>query len=86
MARWKVVVAKAAILMAAAMAMLGVIALLLVSTLGNGSAIGSDEFSWTYAVISLCVVGSQGWSIPAGCLSAWRWVDARNEKVHANSG
>ena len=43
MSWWKVVAARAAILLAAAFAMLGTIALLFVTMLGNGSAIGSDE-------------------------------------------
>lgn len=85
MAWWKVVAAKAAILLAAALAMLGTIALLFVTVLGNGSAVGSDEFSWTNAVVPLCVAGSQGILIVVGCLAAWRWVDDLNESAYASS-
>lgn len=84
MAWWKVLVVKTTVLAAAGMAMLGAIVLLLVSALGNGSAIGSDEFSWTWAVISLCVVGSQAWLISVGCLAVWRWVDDLNEQAYAD--
>lgn len=84
MAWWKVVIAKTAILAAAIVAMLGTIALLLVSVLGNGSAIGSDEFSWFGDGISLGIVGSQAWLISAGCLASWRWVDDLNEQVYTD--
>lgn len=79
-----VIALKAIVLIAAALALLGTMLLLFVSALGNGSAIGSEHFSWIYAIVSRCVVGSQAWLITIGLFGSWRRIDELDKQVYAH--
>lgn len=75
MSLWTELALKGMVSVAALLALIGSTTFALLGLLGSGSAVGSDESSWRFAVAILAIFASQVSLTVVGCFRAWKWID-----------
>lgn len=84
MESWQYLCLKAVVLLAAMLAMLGVLAVALLLLMANGSAISPSDFSLRAFIFSCAIFISQMWLTVLGVKAAWQGVDRWSESLWAD--
>jgi hypothetical protein len=78
---WREQALKCLILAATVAAIAGSLLLLVVGTIGNGSAIGSTDYDVRMTLVTVAIVFSQIALCIAGCRAGWRYIDKWSAEI-----